>query len=198
MRFYFCFGILLCFICLIIIPKFSTGMPSSSGSTSNNESDPSVVNNNEQMYPITNYYVDKVKNSVLNLPYVEFFRRCFKIINFWTRSDQPDRTPNELINIMTEALQKEENILKESLCGCDVKNNDTITKKDALKVFTNKKCFKGKLFGNELNNVLNMYTDPQNQVKYKELLKNIVTHIEGYPIEVDNQETNDFIQLSFK
>ncbi|XP_050547234.1 uncharacterized protein LOC126908933 [Daktulosphaira vitifoliae] len=150
------------------------------------------------MYPITNYYVKKVKTGVFNLRSIKYIDNIINKFNFWKLTDEPEITSSDLINIMTEALQKEENILKESLCRYDVKKNGTITIKDAEKVFTNNKCFKGKLFGNELNNVLNVYTDPQNQVKYNELLENIVKHIEGHPIEVDNQDTNDFIKLSFQ
>ncbi|XP_050534443.1 protein PFC0760c-like isoform X2 [Daktulosphaira vitifoliae] len=61
MRFYFSFGILLCFIFLITIPKFSFGLPCSDEETNINDIDPisSEVNNNDPIqdkYPISTYF----------------------------------------------------------------------------------------------------------------------------------------------
>ncbi|XP_050534435.1 uncharacterized protein LOC126901742 [Daktulosphaira vitifoliae] len=228
MRFYFSFGILLCFICLIAIPMFSFGMPYSD----------EEINIVEEEYPISNYYKTKIsyslthddsiavlislledkmkgcnlsddidiiiektigikleKNQKQKNILIDFDDNHNHEIEIYTddqnqnvkqhdnnllNTGNPIYTETKMVNlykVILKVMEVQEKSLRESLYNGDESNSGTITYSYARQIFTDKKFFNGTLFGHKTNEVLNNYTDEQNQIKYNELLKDIVKMI---------------------
>ncbi|XP_050534434.1 uncharacterized protein LOC126901739 isoform X15 [Daktulosphaira vitifoliae] len=221
MRLYFCFGILLCFISLITIPKFSTGMPSSGGSTSNNQGDSSGVNNNEDPNPISTYYSTCINNILWEMadndiksikPFFDkvlseskvkksMRNRINNIIESIIDSDDKTDAINECTEFIVNLTKNNEDELKRNLCEGDPNNIETITQ-DYAKLTLSESSFNTspklkKFFDFLIEKNLN----DKHQVLYKELLKNFgpimqefedTFEFKDYEVDENDEDDDDY------
>ncbi|XP_050534446.1 uncharacterized protein LOC126901748 [Daktulosphaira vitifoliae] len=196
MCFYFCFGILLGFINLITIPKFSTGMPCSGGSTSNNMSEQVFI----VEYPIATFYSNFLRWKIMNIlrnneNINEFYDNTVKspifnddmrgelsrIIEEIAESDDQTSTINKCISDIHSSIKQKEQSLKDELSQGDKKNDGTVTKEYAKQCLLNTSFLVDPLNSEQICDfVIDNNLNDEHQVVYDNLLKNFMVNMKQY------------------
>ncbi|XP_050522366.1 uncharacterized protein LOC126894990 isoform X2 [Daktulosphaira vitifoliae] len=177
MNFYICFGILLCFMCLITIPTFSTGM---SWFGTNNDALIEAIFNplNEKNYPISFFVIQYLMDKCFNISVKNgkiILKKKLKSV-FKQKLFNSTEEIKELMSYSDgdlslkfvryfESFMLDEELFKEFLQISDINKNDTVLKEVAFDIF-----FKNKLLcmllKKDINEILTKYTNKQNQFNY--------------------------------
>ncbi|XP_050534448.1 uncharacterized protein LOC126901749 isoform X2 [Daktulosphaira vitifoliae] len=201
MRFYFCFGILLGFINLIIIPKFSTGMPSSGGSTSNNEDE----------CPIASYYLKSLLEELLiiNGGDDKAIRDAFETVVKLSKFDKD--TQNNCAEFLQTIIDsgdekkaiedyafkfyiwKKNNVdnLRQKLYEGDTKKDGTVTIDYAKKSLLECKIIQHVPdFDNIYDFIITQNLKDKHHVNYHQMLENFMVNMEKYDLLYPTKEND--------
>ncbi|XP_050541531.1 uncharacterized protein LOC126905646 isoform X2 [Daktulosphaira vitifoliae] len=202
MDFYFCFGILLCFICLITIPTFSDVVPNFNKNEleekygSNEEIHYSAEDNraindffipsNQKNYPFSFFGLQYLLVQLFNIS-VENDKIIFKRkenTELKPRKDNSmvaeiamsNKSDNEVISHIVKEFEQNkiyEAAFNDYFRSYDEENNGTVPNEIAKEILPYTSLFADQNSSEFSNELLKKYTNNQNRFEYEKMIKNV-------------------------
>ncbi|XP_050522374.1 uncharacterized protein LOC126894992 isoform X5 [Daktulosphaira vitifoliae] len=179
MNFYFCFGVLLCFMCLNTIPTFSIGSSSSIKKEPEEMPEKYPLSFYIKQFTLDNFFKISVENDEIIFKKRKYMKQKSQKYKSSLIKNKTNESDDELISTLREHFEKltlDEINLNDLISKSDSRNKGTIPRNQAKIIFKKNDLFKN---DENIENTFNKYKEDNDTFNYKKWIAEFCDVYEG-------------------